>query len=723
MTGFEMLRKRYSDFLTGSGIGDYVQRMDVLTERNIVSINKNISALYEKYTLKAAEAIEGMSYSSAINAVFQQLYEMSVSFSQISSRYYHNSDIISLIIHSLEKMSDIYNDKIEPYGNWWHWEIGCPLNINKIFVLIYDYVGSDILTEYMSAEKHFNNEIKLTGANRVWESMIFVIRGILTDDEQSVCSAVSGIKDVMFITDSGDGFYEDGSFIQHNIFPYNGGYGRSLLQELAPIIYLVSDTKFDFDDISMVYDWIYNSYLPFMVHGRLMDMVRGREISRFYQQCDAAGADLLSAVLIISDLPGHKNAELKSRAKAHLNSDYFKFATPFAADIAYKIIEDTSIETYDQKPYFRVYNSMDRAVKHSENYSIGLAMHSERIANFESINDENMNAFHTADGMLYTYKANEMNADFFWQTINLHRLPGTTVLKDTGVRENSVSACEFVGGCGINENGVCAMELNPVGYSLKANKAWFFFDEEIVCLGNGITSNDGISVETIIENRLVEDDSRFTVHGNEAGEGYDIKGAYLDGRHDTGYCFPELQHVHILREVRRGGWSNMSRTTDGKDYEGMYVTMWIDHGKNPDNASYEYIVIPRCDEDRLNDYCKRNDVKIIENSEWIQCVQKGNVTGIIFLKDRTRIAGGVLADCKCAVMLQKYNDSLDFVVADITHKQKKINIELDYSAELFTCCDERIKIIQLSPYVVMEINTDGSEGRELRVRLEGIMNV
>ena len=107
MTGFEMLRKRYSDFLTGSGIGDYVQRMDVLTERNIVSINKNISALYEKYTLKAAEAIEGMSYSSAINAVFQQLYEMSVSFSQISSRYYHNSDIISLIIHSLEKMSDI----------------------------------------------------------------------------------------------------------------------------------------------------------------------------------------------------------------------------------------------------------------------------------------------------------------------------------------------------------------------------------------------------------------------------------------------------------------------------------------------------------------------------------------------------------------------------------------------------------------------------------------
>lgn len=723
MTDFNMLRKSYSQFLTGGGTGGYVKRMDMLTEKHIGSVEHNVTASHEKNAPDVAEAIEGMSYSSMVNSVFKQLFEMSVSFSQSGSQYYHDTNLLALITDSLEKMSDIYNAATEPYGNWWHWEIGCPLSINNIFILIYDYADKELITRYMDAEKHFNNEIKLTGANRVWESVIFAIRGILTKDAKSVHEAVNGIKDVMVMTDCGDGFYEDGSFIQHGKFPYNGGYGRSLLQELAPIIYLVSGTEFDFDDISVIYKWIYNSYFPFLVSGRLMDMVRGREISRCYEQCDVSGAKLIGAMLIISSLPNHENKELKSRIKAQLTEDFFKYASPFAADIACALIDDTSIELYEQKPYFKAFNSMDRAVKHGKNYSIGLAMHSERIANYESINDENMNAFHTADGMLYTYKPNEPWADFFWQTINLQRLPGTTVLKDTAVKENSASSCDFVGSCGIGENGVCAMELNPVGYSLKANKAWFFFDEEIVCLGSGIKSRDDINVETVIENRLVVDDSRFTVHGSEAGGGYDIKGAYLDGRHDTGYCFPELQHVNILRELRRGGWENMNRKNDGKEHEDMYVTMWIDHGKNPRNASYEYIVIPRCDEDRLNDYCNRNDVKIIENSEWIQCVQKNNVTGIIFLKDRTRIAGGIMADCRCVVMTEEKDGGVDFVIADPTQKQKKINVELDYSAESFAGCDERIKLTQLSPYVVMEIDTDGAKGKEMRVRLEGVKNV
>ncbi len=85
-----------------------------------------------------------------------------------------------------------------------------------------------------------------------------------------------------------------------------------------------------------------------------------------------------------------------------------------------------------------------------------------------------------------------------------------------------------------------------------------FFDKEVVCLGNGINSTDENETETIIENRLVTDNSRFTVHGSEESEGYLIKGAYLDGSHDVGYYFPEEQEVNILREIRTGDWNNMS---------------------------------------------------------------------------------------------------------------------------------------------------------------------
>lgn len=58
------------------------------------------------------------------------------------------------------------------------------------------------------------------------------------------------------------------------------------------------------------------------------------------------------------------------------------------------------------------FNSMDRVVKHGNGYTIGLAMHSERTAAYESINDENQNAHHTSDGMMYIYKKMSQSRTF-----------------------------------------------------------------------------------------------------------------------------------------------------------------------------------------------------------------------------------------------------------------------------------------------------------------------
>ncbi len=81
-------------------------------------------------------------------------------------------------------------------------------------------------------------------------------------------------------------------------------------------------------------------------------------------------------------------------------------------ELAEGLQEDDNIEPKEIKPYFMAFNSMDRAVKHGNGYTIGLAMHSERTAAFESINDENHNAYHTSDGMLYTYKRMSRNRIF-----------------------------------------------------------------------------------------------------------------------------------------------------------------------------------------------------------------------------------------------------------------------------------------------------------------------
>ena len=52
--------------------------------------------------------------------------------------------------------------------------------------------------------------------------------------------------------------------------------------------------------------------------------------------------------------------------------------------------------------------------------------------------------------------------------------------------------------------GVTGMELNPYGQTLNAKKSWFMFDDEIVALGSGISSQDNKTVETIVENRRLK---------------------------------------------------------------------------------------------------------------------------------------------------------------------------------------------------------------------------
>src|SRR5207248_41740 len=139
------------------------------------------------------------------------------------------------------------------------------------------------------------------------------------------------------------------------------------------------------------------------------------------------------------------------------------------------------------------FTHMDRAVHLRPGWCFGLAMFSSRIANYESINGENLQGWYTSEGMTYLYNADLAHyADDFWSTVNPYRLPGTTV--DTQIRapasdQGRQSSNPWVGGASIqNLYGVSGMQLSATSSSLTARKSWFMFDNEIVCLGTGITS-------------------------------------------------------------------------------------------------------------------------------------------------------------------------------------------------------------------------------------------
>ncbi len=163
--------------------------------------------------------------------------------------------------------------------------------------------------------------------------------------------------------------------------------------------------------------------------------------------------------------------------------------------------------------------SMDQVVHLRPGWGFALSMSSSRIYNYESINNENLHGWFQGDGMTYLYNSDlGQFSDDFWPTVDPYRLPGTTV--DTTARADAsgqsyLSSKNWVGGATLFTNGLAGMELDAYNSSLTAKKSWFMVDDEVVCLGAGITCTTSVDIQTTALNRKISSSNTnaFVVDG------------------------------------------------------------------------------------------------------------------------------------------------------------------------------------------------------------------
>lgn len=223
--------------------------------------------------------------SAHITSSYTRLKEMALAFASHGSSLYNNADLKNDIITGLEWMyANRYNES-RYYGNWWDWEIGAPLALNDAVVLMYEHLTSAQITSYMDVVGYFQPTVTSTGANRIWECTVIALRGVIVKQGGTIATGLNGISRALTYVTSGDGFYRDGSFIQHNYYSYNGGYGKAMLSDLSKIVVLLDGSTWAVTDANLqnMYNWVYDAYEPLIYKGSMMEMTRGREISRSYQ--------------------------------------------------------------------------------------------------------------------------------------------------------------------------------------------------------------------------------------------------------------------------------------------------------------------------------------------------------------------------------------------------------------------------------------------------------
>ncbi|MFG3476394.1 polysaccharide lyase 8 family protein [Streptomyces sp. NPDC047980] len=569
---------------------------------------------------------------SGITAGYSRLWTMTQACLQPGTGSTGDATLLADVVRGVDHLSErIYNPSTARYGNWWEWQIGSPRLLMDIVTALHDELTDEQRLAACAALDHFVPDSMLgsytgtsTGANRVDLCRSVMLRGIAGAEPAKIVLARDALSPVFPHVTTGDGLYADGSFVQHTWVAYSGTYGQVLLDGLGRLFALLAGSAWDVTDPgrTTVLDSVENAFAPLIHDGLMMDSVNGRAISRGHLSGDSRqvmrsdhfhGHAMIAAVaLLAGGAPEAERTRWHSMIKGWIARDT---VSPVLTDRQFGVADLARLHAVAAAPVpaapepvgHKLFAAMDRAVHRRPGWTANIAMSSERISAYECGNGENPRGWHTGAGMLYWWPGTDQGdqyTDWFWPTVDWYRLPGTTVStrrladREGGEWGEPRPAVRWVGGATDGEYAAVGQHLKGLGSTLEARKSWFCAADAVICLGAGITCTDGVPVETVVDNRNLGERPAAVLTTGRHG-----RWAHLDG-HGGWVVLPAgadrtdpagdsgVPRLRTLREARTGAWRDINTTGTPERRTRHYQTLWLDHGTDPVNSSYGYILMP-----------------------------------------------------------------------------------------------------------------------------------
>lgn len=628
---FETLRQRWLDLQLGTGF-------DAAAEP-YASRLKETGDLARGFRSRMAPAATSLwpdcpfDPPAGITQSYSRLNTMAQAYAQPSTGLTGDATLAADVVEGLDHLAArIYHPQTTRYGNWWEWQIGSPRLLLDTVAIVDGQVTDGRRAAYLAAVDHFVPDSMLgdytgtsTGANRVDLCRVVALRGLLGRSAAKLALARDALSPVFPYVTEGDGLYADGSFVQHTWVAYSGTYGFVLLDGLGRLFTLLRGSSWEVTDPKrqIIFDSVENAYAPLLHNGLMMDSVNGRAISRGLMRNDERkvlrsdhfhGHALLAAVALLGQGASAAererwNALVKGWIERDTTLDARTDRQFQVADLARLAAVAAGTGPAAPEPVaHKLFPAMDRAVHRRPGFAANIAMASERITYYENGNGENPRGWHTGAGMLYWWGADfggDQYTDSFWPTVDWYRLPGTTVstkrLADNegGGWGAPKPAATWVGGTTDGEFAAVGQDLRGLSSTLRAKKSWFCLADTVVCLGAGITGTDGVPAETVVDNRnlgaagtpvLTVDGVRQPVTTGWRRDFPRARWAHLEGH--GGYVFPGGTALRALREARTGAWADINTGSSPDPVTRRYLTLWQDHGTDPTDASYAYLLMP-----------------------------------------------------------------------------------------------------------------------------------
>ena len=651
----EIIRKRIVDDLLAPPV-------------NADEIQKIIS------TIQADGSWPGINYKDVSRTGFEHsrhlenMFNLARAYKKTGSPYYGKEEVKKALSSAMDFW--IRNDFI--CENWWWNEMGTPnWFVNTMLIMDNDLTEDQ---KNYGAKIAYRANMQSTGFRPGGDQIVVAgmlgKQALLTRNDDTLNRVIEHMKSEVAVT-TGRGLKPDMSFHHRtdnviSTLTYGSGFANSFSYWMVK----TAGTKYALpeDQLKLFTDYYIDGISKSMAFAKYRDIgAMNRDMTR-KGAISVAGTEIPENLLLSSS---YRKDELNQIIRVRKNEEKPNF-------------------TWNRYYWHSHYLTHQRPDWHSS-----VRMHSSRASNMEQPhNEEGIQMHHFGDGSNFIQRTGTEYFDIFpvwdWQ-----KIPGTTIMQKPqmhpfrDVAKKGLS--DFSGGASDGRYSVLGFDLTSVHDPLKAKKAWFYFDNEYVCLGAGIATTSDMPVVTTLNQSLLK--GNVIVKANKQQQTLQKGKQALTSvswiLHDSvGYLFRNPSSVQLNNTTATGSWRAINHHTWATDdpVNLDVFLVWLDHG-NAKNASYEYIVVPNVSGSSLDAYSKKLPVTIISNTPELQAVRNqllGITQAVFYSPGEVALGNGITlsAENPCIVMVNLNGKKISKVsVVDPTHKLSSLKLTVSTKLE------------------------------------------
>lgn len=582
-----------------------------------------------------------------------RLLEMGLAYTFAESTYFEDAGLKQ----KMDLMLGYWQTRAPNSSNWYQNQIAEPQRM-ALYLILIQHLGDEKTPTTL-----FNNAISRlinkggnpgdqTGANRVDVALHWIYRACLTADRVLLQTGLDYVFNTISYTTGAEGIQYDNSFTQHGRQMHIGSYGEVFMQGTTRVASYAAGTTFALTDEKRIIlsSLVKDSYISVLRGSNIFFNAIGRASTRPNATNKNGGNAIIERMILIDPANAVQYQNALVRLKKEQTPDF---------EIAPK-----------SNHFFKG----DYTVHQRPSYSIDLRMVSTRTARNEYLRDngEGIRQYFLSDGATGIFLEGDEYLNIFpvW---NWAKIPGTTTAELPVIPQaNSyilAGNSPVVGGVSDSIHSVSVYQYqdsytgtNYAGTSAtSANKAYFFFDKEVVFLGNGIQSTSEFKVNTTVNQTLLKGDVVVSSNGSEttlATGNYQYSDNLDWALHgNVGYFFPQKGKINLSAQPQSGSWIdiNTSYTEQGTVTKDVF-SLSFDHGVKPENGDYAYVIVPGLATQADAKAYNVGKIEILVNSDSVQAVynNESGVLGLVFYRAGSFMGKDVtiVADAACVVMIK-----------------------------------------------------------------------